>query len=259
VFAALVALAARLLAEARKKRPSSRKPTVAIICILWLVVNIIAMLIFGISSSVITLVLIAAAIPAAAVYSQLHQFWRVGLVAVDRETANGLDYATALNMCNSDLEFLGIGASKLTRLYREFEGAITRCSRPDRAIKFLLSRPDAEGLRRIATLAGRDPSEYQHTVQESLRMIADFRTRRGKHIEVRFYRDFPAFRIMFINDSTCLISHYVLGKGDGSNLPQLQLIKMTDVEDIKSLFYGFRYYFDSIWREAEAWDFQQYL
>lgn len=259
MFAALVATAARVWAEARRRRPSFRKPSVAIICVLWLLINMIAMPVFGISSSVIPLVLIAAVIPAAVVYSQLHQFWRVGLIGVDQETANGLDYATALKMCNSDLEFLGIGASKLTRLGLEFEGAINRCSRPDCAIKFLLSRPDAEGLRRIATLAGRDASEYQHTVQESLRMIADFRTRRAKHIEVRFYRDFPAFRIMFINDSTCLVSHYVLGKGDGSNLPQLHLIKMTDAEDIKSLFYGFRYYFDSMWRDAEPWDFRRYL
>ena len=216
------------------------------------------MLNFGFSPQIVILVVIAGTVPAAVIYSQLHQFWRVGLVAVDRETANGLDYVTALNMCNSDLEFLGIGASKLTRL-REFEGAINRCSRPDRAIKFLLSRPDAEPLRKIATLAGRDPGEYQHTVQESLRMIADFEKRRGKNIEVRFYEDFPAFRIMFVNDSTCLVSHYVLGKGDGSNLPQLQLIKLSDVEDIKSLFYGFRYYFDSIWRDAKPWDFEQYL
>jgi hypothetical protein len=64
---------------------------------------------------------------------------------------------------------------------------------------------------------------------------------------------------MFIDDEICLASHYVLGKGDGSQLPQLQIIKGSASRDINSLYYGFRSYFDNIWQESEAWDFQRYL
>ena len=192
-------------------------------------------------------------------YSELSQFWGIGLVGADPEVNRGIDYGKALGLCSNSLDFLGIGASKLTDKQPAFENAINRCDRSDKPIRFLLSSPESERLQKIAKSAGHDPTAYQKRVQNSLRVIADLRKRREKNILVRFYKEIPTFRLMFINDDVCLASHYVLGKGDGSQLPQLHIIKTSGSQDVNSLFYGFKAYFETIWRESEDWDFEKYL
>ncbi len=108
-------------------------------------------------------------------------------------------------------------------------------------------------------MAGRDRTEYQQTVQASLRVISRLKLERSKNIEVRFYKEFPAFRLLFLNSNICLASHYVLGKGSGSDLPQLHLVRLDDKGDKASLYYGFDYYFNSLWQSAEVWDFRSYI
>jgi hypothetical protein len=203
--------------------------------------------------------LVSTLLSAWVLFQEVNQFWRIGLVGADAEIRKGIEYSKALGLCSNSIEFLGIGASKLTESNQPFEKAIDRCNSPTRPIRFLLSSPDRIGLQNIARNAGVDETSYQERVRRSLRVIAGLRKDRAKNIEVRFYREFPAFRLMFIDDEICLASHYVLGKGDGSQLPQLQIIKGSASRDINSLYYGFRSYFDNIWQESEAWDFQRYL
>jgi hypothetical protein len=144
-------------------------------------------------------------------FQEINQFWRIGLVGADFEIRLGIDYTKALGLCSNSLDFLGIGASKLTDKNESFKAAISRCDRPGRPIRFLLSSPESVDLKRIAHKAGVDEGSYQKKVRESLRVIADLRNNRAKNIEVRFYKQFPAFRLMFIDDDICLMSHYVLG------------------------------------------------
>jgi hypothetical protein len=202
---------------------------------------------------------IFALLTSAVLFRDLWQFWRFGLVGVDEQMQTGIDHKKSLDLCQSSFRFLGIGASKLTTEVDAFEAAIDRCDHPHEATQFLLSRPDAEGLERIAHMAKRDRAEYQNAVQASLRVIAKLKRERKKNIEVRFYDDFPAFRLMFMNDNICLVSYYVLGKGSGGDLPQLHIIRTASAGDKSSLYYAFEYYFNSIWSAAEKWDFERYL
>lgn len=193
------------------------------------------------------------------ILGELRQFWAIGLVGADVEIKEGIDYSRALQMCSSSLEFLGIGAAKLTQTNKIFTDAIDRCDSQTRPIRFLLSSPESVELTKMAQRAGRADTEYRETVLSSLRVLATLRNKRSKNIEVRFYEDFPAFRIMFINDEICLTSHYVFGKGDGSQLPQLHIIRKSGSRDVNSLYYGFRSYFDRTWEESRSWDFKEYL
>ena len=153
------------------------------------------------------------------IFKELDQFWQIGSVGADREVKSGIDYAAALGMCKHSFSFLGIGAAKLTQNQKAFRDAIDRCNRAE-PVRLLLSRPDAPELERFARMAGRDEESYQSTVRESLRFIASLRNKEEKNISVRFYQHFPAFRLMFIDGTICLMSYYIMGKGDGSNLPQ---------------------------------------
>jgi hypothetical protein len=162
-------------------------------------------------------------------------------------------------MCQNSLDFLGIGAGKLVQNQNEFKTAIDRCNREDRPVRLLLIQPTDPGLERIAKMAGKDQQAYRKGVVESLRFIARLRIEEQKNIQVRLYKDFQAFRLMLINDSICLMSYYVLGKGDGSNLPQLHIVKTASARDVDSLYYGFSAYFGKMWDDSQEWNFRDFI
>ena len=85
------------------------------------------------------------------------------------------------------------------------------------------------------------------------------RNEEQKNIRVRLYKDFQAFRLMLINDSICLMSYYILGKGDGSNLPQLHIVKTASARDVDSLYYGFSAYFSKMWDDSQEWNFRDFI
>ena len=64
---------------------------------------------------------------------------------------------------------------------------------------------------------------------------------------------------MFIDDEICLASYYILGKGDGSQLPQLHIVRSGPSTDVDSLYYGFHKYFENIWEQSDEWDFTKYI
>jgi hypothetical protein len=237
--------------------PLYRRLRVIIIGACWFCLNAVYIYVFQAGAALF--VLISSVGLAWLAFSELNQYWRIGLVGADPQIRSGVDVRGSLLLISTSLDFLGIGAAKLTAERTEFEAAISRCSSPQRPVRFLLCRPDSERLQHLAQSAERDRTLFQERVRESLRVIADLRNRRAWNIEVKFYRDFPTFRLMFIDDSVCLASHYVLGKGLDVELPQLHVVKMQGHRDVDSMYYAFRSYFERYWTEAETWDFSQYL
>jgi hypothetical protein len=241
-----------------QRHPQYRKYRLLAVASLFVILNLLSKRFLP--QGFMVFVAITLVIMAWVVYRELNQFWQIGIVGADRETRKGLNYARALSMCTSSLEFLGIGASKLRAQQDAFQEAIDRCSRPDRPILFLLCRPDSEGLRSSARSASRAEDEFKNGVLDSLRTLAKLRNDRAKNIRVRLYTEFPVFRLMFINDEVCLASHYFLGKGgDGSETPQLHIVRSSASRDIESLYYGFRSYFERIWESSEEWDFKSHI
>jgi hypothetical protein len=201
---------------------------------------------------------LAIAITCLLVWKELGPLWRLGIIGADDEIDKGLDCKRSLQLVTNSLDFLGIGAYKLTKEKAEFEAAIQRCSRESRPVKFLLCNPTNAELEEIARQAGKDPAEYRSRVVESLRSIAALRNLRDRNIEVRLYDRLPLFRLMFIDGWLCLASHYVFGEGDGGKWPQL--LVSTQGRQVKtSLFYPFERYFNSLWQASEIWDFSSYL
>ncbi len=194
------------------------------------------------------------------IFREFEAFWRLGFLGADRTIKTGINYCKALHMCKDSLEFLGIGASKLIAEGQCFNDAITRCHRDDRPIKLLICPPDHPELLVIARRAGHPDSQYQDTVTRSLRALSDLKIKQSRNIEVRFYSELPLFRLMFINDNICLLSHYILGEGDGSQLPQLHIWKKPPGRrDIESFYYPLKKFFDKTWEKAMPWDFKTYL
>jgi hypothetical protein len=55
------------------------------------------------------------------------------------------------------------------------------------------------------------------------------------------------------------MSYYVLGKGDGSNLPQLHIVKTASARGVESLYYGFSTYFGKTWDDSQEWNFRDFI
>jgi len=184
------------------------------------------------------------------------QFRNVGIYGADLEIRNGIDYQKSLSFVNNKIKFLGIGGSKLTDQRDAFKKAIKNCVKED-SIKFLLCKPDHELLKEAAIRFEKPLRKYKDNVINSLRFISDLK-KIYKNIEVRFYNDFQIFRMMFIDDSICLLSYNVMGEGDGSQLPQIHVVRHPK-RDVNSLYFALEKYFDDLWEESEEWDFKEFL
>jgi hypothetical protein len=255
LYAIAVYLGERIYSGAARKNPAYRRLRLLAIVVLWILLNVGFFLLV---SSWWLALLITSIVLGVVVFKELNQFWQIGLVGADREVRVGIDYATALGMCKQSFHFLGIGAAKLTQNQKAFRDAIDRCNRTE-PVRLLLSRPDEPELERFARMAGKSEESYQSTVRESLRFIASLRNNEEKNIQIRFYPQFPAFRLMFIDGTICLMSYYVMGKGDGSNLPQLHIVKIAGSQDIEALYFGFSVYFEKMWNESQDWDPREFL
>lgn len=255
LYAAAVYFGERIYSGAVRKNPAYRRLRLLAIFVVWILLNAGFCLLV---SGWWLVLLISSIVMGVVVFKELNQFWQIGLVGADREVKVGINYTAALGMCKQSFHFLGIGASKLTQNQKAFRDAIDRCNRTE-PVRLLLSRPDEPELERFARMAGKSEESYQTTVRESLRFIASLRNNEEKNIRVRFYRQFPAFRLMFVDGTICLMSYYVMGKGDGSNLPQLHIIKIAGSQDIEALYFAFSEYFEKMWNESQDWDPREFL
>lgn len=255
-FALLAFLYKRLAQALIRKDPRWRRALLMLLTACWLTLNLAYQVtqlggyvyFFLISSVILTLV----------VGGELNRFWAIGLLGADNTAAGGLDYLTSLSLCRKSLDFLGVGASKLTRLSSAFEATVQRCHNELRPIRFLLCDPENQKLETFAHQAGDPEGEYRRRVKESLRIIADLHNRKRMNIEVRLYggETMPLFRLMFIDDALCLLSHYRFGAGDGSDLPQIHVHKTSGgLPEAAAFYHALKLYFERLWEQSTPWDF----
>lgn len=198
------------------------------------------------------------------------KFSSVGIEGAQRSVASGTNYHQALSLCENGFWFLGTGASKLTH-EANFVDTIRRCNRTPSSVRFLLARPNMKALGDAERSAGVTPNAYSHAVKESLKVLKRLREDRSCNFEVRFYggisdaddgraqvRDVQYFRMMIIDNTTLLLSYNVYGiNNKGSELPQLVISNGTLSEH--SFIRPFVDYYQSIWIDADEWDFEKYL
>jgi hypothetical protein len=183
-------------------------------------------------------------------------FYRLGIVDAHTRTVDGINFKTSLNLAQSSIDFLGIGADKLTKL-AEFEAAMLRCGGSGNVVRLLLSPPDNPILERHAKRNGVDASAYKEKVLESLRRVAKLRAQHDLAIEVRFYpaanmKDLQQFRLMFIDGSICLAGWTVWGKHIGTENPQLVLKERRRVHPDVTAYKAFHDHFEALWDDSDT-------
>jgi hypothetical protein len=189
-------------------------------------------------------------------YRTVRSFSRIGIIDAYPTTVGGIDYAAALKMAVKSIEFLGIGADKLST-EPEFEAAMRRCGANGQTVRFLLSPPSNPVLERMERRNGTRAGAYRERVIESTLRIAKIRKEWDLSIEVRYYsakhdKDFQRFRLMFINEETCLWSWTPWGEHRGRDNPQVVLAHCDLNTGISSAYKAFKDHFDAAWDDHES-------
>lgn len=185
------------------------------------------------------------------------QFARVGLHAAQQSVASGTGYEESLRLCKDRLSFLGTGAFKLTNAIN-FEDTIHRIDNQSVPVRLLLSHPSNHQIEAAARKAEVDYDQYSRNVEKSLRRLAKLKMDRKLNIDVRFYSDLQSFRMMFIDDNILLLSYNDYGKGDGSQIPQLVLLKSPLQSSSRLFYFAYEQYYETLWRESLAWNPEDY-
>ena len=144
----------------------------------------------------------------------------IGLYSIDKDMKHGITPDKALSICKNNIMFLGIAANKLVNSL-EFEKAIKRCNRSSKPTRFLLSHPDNVMLKYAASRSQKDIAAFKDKVTYSLNKLKSLKQDHGYNIEVRLYKSVgengpPSFRLFFVDESSVLVSYYILGEGEGS-------------------------------------------
>ncbi|ODB37272.1 hypothetical protein BB427_13715 [Pseudoalteromonas sp. BMB] len=191
---------------------------------------------------------------------RLVKYMQTGIVGIDREIANGINYKQSLLLTKDNLKMLGTGGHKLTKNEQEFKNAV-RSATQENPAKFLLCHPDSKALKEIANRAGVSETRYRNNVIESLRKLSELKDSHY-YIEVRLYKadeipEMPIFRLMFFNSNYCMCSFNIFGNGEstGEKTPQMHLYKKHNTDGEGSFYTAFSRYFDRLWelnKENEA-------
>ena len=182
----------------------------------------------------------------------------VGILDAHRSVKVGVGFSASLRTAQTSISFLGIGADKLTK-EKDFEGAITRCAGAGRSARFLLSPIDNPLLEQMAMQHNLRRDEYKDRVRDSIKRLAALKLRRGLNIEVRQYnarsiQDMQQFRLVFLNDATCLLSWTVWGSHAGTENPQIILDRGSGTGRDRRLYAAFQAHFDALWEESTPVD-----
>lgn len=249
-----------LFVESKKRDPRRLSLVFLIPILTWLALNIVIFLPVSAvlpNSLKISVPIITSLVVFWCLWRDINQFLAVGILGADKNVRDGIDYEHSLRLCQNNLSFLGIGASKLTAS-DEFKKTLERCS-DDQPTHFLLSEPTNENLKKAAKRANRPVEEYRNIVLKSLKIIAQLKNERNFKIDVRFYQNEPIFRMMFIDDSLCLLSYNIFGKGDGSDFPQLHIFNSSGKQKEKTFYYPLKIYFEQQWQKGVEWNFLKHI
>lgn len=180
----------------------------------------------------------------------LRDVTNVGITNAFETTKQGVSAEASLKEVKAKVEFLGIGASKLTDT-PEFDEMLKRCAMAGGTLKFLLSHPDNEELEKLAKQNRRHDKSYRSRVRESIREIHTRATAAGAQFEIRLYNlkqkiALPHFRLMFIDDRLCIFSQVFWSENEGLDNPQL-ILRPNQSRAASSLYSGYHSYFDDLW------------
>lgn len=181
---------------------------------------------------------------------------KIGISSADGVIEAGLDYRGALEKVGKGLDFLGIGASKLTAQKIPFTRAIELLGQNQGKARILLCDPREAAIETLEKRAGAHLGSFKANVKQSFTLLEQLHCRFPDTLEIRLYKtpnnqNLPPFRLMFINEDLCLVSQTVLGADkEGRLLPQIHLNNHPFSGMAPTFYQAFGSLFTQIWENA---------
>jgi hypothetical protein len=183
---------------------------------------------------------------------------KLGIMGADAEIEKGLDYKSAIKKVDKGFEFLGIGASKLTADAYAFEETVVRMAKKQLQIRMLLCDPRSSAIEGLESRAGVGAGKFRMNVNRSFTLLDELQKRFPQILLIRLYdaqsdNDLPPFRLMFINQSECLVSQNILGADrEGKRLPQLILHSNRLFDSEPTFYFSYKRLFEQLWDRSEV-------
>lgn len=185
------------------------------------------------------------------IFVALRGLAKLGISNAFARTSEGISAERSLKLVRKEIAFLGIGASKLTSS-EEFNSALKRCKTEGQPARFLLADPKNPELTRLAAQNNKNDTAYKSRVEQSIKEIFHHGIKIGGKFEVRLYqldneKSLSKFRMMFIDDRFCLLSHVVWNESEGGDNSQI-FISRTKSNSEQGLYTAYKEFFEDLWK-----------
>jgi hypothetical protein len=182
---------------------------------------------------------------------------RVGILGVDPTIDSGIDYKASLLRVKKTLDFIGIGAYKLTMNKMEFDQALNNVHSNGESARLLLCDPRSPVLPRLEKLANVAGGTYIANVKQSFVALEAAKRKFGSGLEIRLYvpeddKDVFTFRCMLIDGALCLLSRNAFGVDgkEGRTAPQLHISRQQVFHSGATLYPALSQLFEQRWKTA---------
>lgn len=155
----------------------------------------------------------------------------------------GNNAISAVSESTAQFYFLGISGNRTVNS-SEFEQAVVKLARSGASVKFLLLNPSSPLVARRAGDEGSSADVWEHDIKATSRRLKDIATKNSVTIEVRYYEDYPLWRMLVV-DRKIIYLNYYLDRKRFTDSPQV-VLKKTET----GLINAYVKYFDNLWSSA---------
>ena len=155
------------------------------------------------------------------------------------------DAISAVSESTSQFYFLGISGSRTVNNVN-FELAVVKLARSGANVRFLLLDPSSPLVAKRAGDEGSSAEVWEHDIKATTRRLRDIAIRHSVTIEVKYYDEYPIWRMLVVDRKSIYLNYY-LDRKRFTDSPQV-IMKKTET----GLVNPYVKYFDNLWGSAVA-------
>jgi len=173
----------------------------------------------------------------------------LGIAGWEASMSTGTSTRKCIDSSQLSLSFMGIAANKWLRDKSALRKMLLRHASNGGMAQFLLLDPDSPACSEFESIKGFKSGELSGMIRQNAMDLLAMASE-GLPVEVRYFRNEPRFRLVFIDDRRLVLGLYSYLSDSGEDSPQLLLESSAKTD--WSFFFGFRGNFINAWRTAKS-------
>ena len=171
---------------------------------------------------------------------------RVGIKRLESSISTGTDTQRCIDLSQRTLKFLGIASSKWLTNPATLRQMLLRHAGRGGHADFLLLHPNSQACKELEAIKKLNPGGLSEIIKSNAIHLLSLREEHFR-ISVRFYSDYPRFRIVIVDGFIMMIGLYSYVSEVGDDSPQLIL---DGAAHPWSYYYAFNALFTHLWEQS---------